>query len=128
MTAALRPAPSRVSAPTPELTLDMTEVGRAVVLRLAGEAQVFDVARFHGPFLWLVARRVPLVVLDLTDLILLSSLAIGALLTLRRDLARFGGRTTIVGARPAVYEVLKAAHLHTLFESHATVEKALASL
>jgi anti-anti-sigma factor len=75
----------------------------------------------------LVARRVPWVVLDLTDLTFVSSLVLGALVGLRRELARFGGRVTMAGARPAVSEVLESARLDTLFVSYTTVEEAVAA-
>jgi anti-anti-sigma factor len=109
------------------MIVGVSEAGGAVVVRLEGEARVMEVARLQMPFMRLVVRRVPLVVLDLTDLAFLSSLAIGALVGLRRDLGRFGGRVRIAGARAAVAEALEATNLFALFESCATVEEALAA-
>jgi anti-anti-sigma factor len=105
----------------------VSEVSGAVVVRLAGEAPVVEVAPLQLSFARLVVRRVPVVVLDLSELTYISSLALGAVLALRRDLGRFGGRIAIAGARSRVYGVLETTRLHTLFESHATVEEALAA-
>src|SRR5262249_43896767 len=51
-----------------------------------------------------LARRPPLVLLDFSELTLLSSLAMGLLVRFRRDLARWGGRVRIAGAPPSVRE------------------------
>ena len=66
-------------------------------------------------------------VLDLSELSLLSSLAMGLLVRFRRDLARWGGRVTIAGARPPIRESLEVTGLVGLFELHAAVTDALAA-
>jgi stage II sporulation protein AA (anti-sigma F factor antagonist) len=115
----------------PDLTGAMivraSEAGGIWVVSLEGEARAADVGRLQMPFMRLVVRRVPLVVLDLGGLRFLSSLALGALVALRRDLARFGGRVSLAGARPAVVEVLEATRFCTLFACYATVEEAVAA-
>src|SRR5262249_54491776 len=50
-----------------------------------------------------------LVLLDFSELTLLSSLAMGLLVRFRRDLARWGGRVRIAGAQPSVRESLEVA-------------------
>jgi hypothetical protein len=59
------------------MIVGVSEAGGAVVIRLEGGARVMEVARLQMPFMRLVVRRVPLVVLDLTDLAFLSSLLPG---------------------------------------------------
>jgi anti-anti-sigma factor len=127
MTTVTQPLASPVSCPAPQLSIEVSEVGRAVVIRLAGEARVLEVARLQWPFARLVACRAPFVVVDVGDLTFISSLAMGALVALRRDLGRFGGHVTIVGARPTVYEALESTGLHLLFEFCPTVAEALAA-
>jgi anti-anti-sigma factor len=109
------------------LIVRVTEEPRGVVLRLEGEAQVPAVDRMQLALLRLVARRVRFVVVDLSGLNLLSSLALGALVGFRRDLVRLGGRVRIAGVQPGVYESMKATRLHTLFEFCDTVAEALAA-
>ena len=74
-----------------------------------------------------VARRPPLVVVDLSGVTFLSSLAMGALVGFSRDLGRCGGRVKLVGIPPLIYESLKTSRLHTLFEICAAVEEAQAA-
>jgi anti-anti-sigma factor len=109
----------------PPLAVTTIDVPRGVVVRLEGAARFDTVDRLQFNLLRLVVRRVPLTVLDLSGLTLLSSLAMGALVSLRRDLARWGGRVRIAGASRSVYESLEAAGLTLLFEFFGTVEEAL---
>ncbi len=41
--------------------------------------------------------------LDLSELTFIASLAMGVLVTFRRDLGRWGGRVRIAGTRPEIY-------------------------
>jgi len=55
----------------------------------------------------------------------LSSLGMGQLVALRRDLGRWGGRVKIACCPPAIQEALNVARLTDFFEFHASVEEAL---
>jgi anti-anti-sigma factor len=129
-------APSQYSAAArleraPEAPFEcrVAEANWGVLLRLEGEAGVHAVDRM--PFILmlmrLVARRPPLVVVDLSGVTFLSSLAIGALVGLRRDLGRWGGRVKLAAIPPLIYESLKTSRLDMLFEICATVEEAQAA-
>ena len=113
-------------APEAPFECRVAETPWGVRLRLEGEAGVHAVDRM--PFILmlmrLVARRPPLVVVDLSGVTLLSSLAIGALVGLRRGLGRWGGQVRLAAVPPVIYESLKTSRLHTLFEICATVEEA----
>jgi anti-anti-sigma factor len=115
----------------PEAPFDcrVAETPWGVLLRLEGEAGVHAVDRM--PFILmlmrLVARRPPLVVVDLSGLTFLSSLAMGALVGFRRDLGRWGGRVKLAAIPPMIYESLKTSRLDMLFELCATVEEAQAA-
>jgi len=116
--------PSR-PAPTPEaLTVNLTDLTHGVVVRLEGSASFNYVDRLQFALIRLVARRTPLVVLDFSELTFISSLAMGILVTFRRDVERWRGRVRIAGARPEIYEALQAAGLAELFEFCTTVEEA----
>ena len=116
--------PSR-PAPTPgALTVSLTDLAHGVVVRLEGSASFNHLDRLQLALVRLVARRTPLVVLDLSELTFIASLAMGILVTFRRDLERWGGRVRIAGARPEIYEALQAAGLTEVFEFCTTVEEA----
>jgi anti-anti-sigma factor len=73
------------------------------------------------------ACRVLLAVLELSELTLLSTLAMGALVSLRRDLGRWGGRVRLAATPPSIHDALTAAGLTDLFEFYRSVEEALAA-
>ena len=113
----------------PEAPFDcrVAEAPWGVLLRLEGEAGVRAPDRMQFILMRLVARRIPLVVVDLSGLTFLSSLAIGALVGFSRELGRFGGRVKLAAVPPVIYESLKTSRLHMLFEVCATVEEAQAA-
>jgi anti-sigma B factor antagonist len=113
--------------PKAALVVRITDLDRAVVVSLAGEASTDNLQTLELALARLLARRVPLAVLDCSALTLLSSLAMGMLVRLRRDLGRWQGRVKLAGVAPRIELALQAARLIDLFEVHATVEQALAA-
>jgi anti-anti-sigma factor len=104
-----------------------TDVKGGVVLHLEGYAGHDVVDEVLPALNRIVARQDPLVVVDLSSLVFLSSLAMWMLMRLRRDLARFQGRVRIACTTPDVYEEFQATRLNTLFEFYDTVDQALAA-
>ena len=119
-----RARPERLPEPLFECRVAETTWG--VLLRLEGAVGVHAVDRmpFIVMLMRLVARRPPLVVVDLSGVTFLSSLAMGALVGFRRDLGRWGGRVKLAAIPPMIYESLKTSRLDMLFEVCATVEEA----
>ena len=113
-------------APEAPFECHVVETAWGVILRLEGEAGVHAVDRmpFMLMLMRLVARRPPLVVVDLSGLTLFSNLAMRALVTFSCDLRRWGGRVKLAAIPPLIYESLKTSRLDTLFEICATVEEA----
>jgi anti-sigma B factor antagonist len=116
------------SQPKAALVVRVTDLDRAVVVSLAGEARTNNVQPLQFALARLLARRVPLAVLDCSALTLLSSLAMGILVGLRRDLGRWQGSVKLAGVGPPIEQALQATRLLNLFEVHATVEQALAAV
>jgi anti-sigma B factor antagonist len=113
--------------PQAALAVRITDRGRAMVVTLAGQASADNLQPLEVALARVLARRVPLAVLDCSALTLLSSLALGMLVGLRRDLRRWHGCVKLAGVGPAVEQALQATRLLDLFEVHATVEQALAA-
>ena len=107
------------------LVVTIADFDGGVLVRIEGEAAIVGLEKLEFAFLRVLARRAPVAVLDLSHLTFVSSLAIGQLVQLRRDLNRWNGRVKIAGCPPAVREALQAAGLVDLFEFHASVEEAL---
>jgi anti-anti-sigma factor len=98
-----------------------------VVVRVEGEAGIVGLEKLEFAFARVIARRAPVAVLDLSHLTFVSSLAIGQLLRLRRDLNRWNGRVKIASCPPTIHEVLQTAGLVDFFGFHASVEEALSA-
>jgi len=120
------PGPRR--QPKATLGVRITDLDRAVVVSVAGEAGTDNLQPLEFALARLLARRVPLAVLDCSALTLLSSLAMGMLVGLRRDLGRWQGCVKLACLTPPIQDVLQATGLTELFEVHATVEEALATV
>jgi anti-sigma B factor antagonist len=119
-------APPRRPAGT-GLDVHSTDLAQGVVVRLNGKVDMLTVDRMQSALGQLLARRVPLAVLDLSGLVFLASLAMAVLVTFRRDLLRGGGRVRLTGVRPEIHECFRVTGLADLFEFYPTVEEALAA-
>ena len=120
----LSPLPRRASD---GLSVAIVDLPRGFQVSVAGAAGTHNLDPLDYALIRMVARRAQFVVLDFSELTFLSSLAMGCLVRLRRDLARWGGRVQLAGTQPAVRESLEAARLGDLFEFYATVADAVAA-
>jgi anti-anti-sigma factor len=96
-----------------------------VIVRVEGEAGVVGIEQLGRACARVTARRASLAVLDLAELTFLSSLGMGQLVRLSRDMSRWGGRVTLAGCRPVIREALETARLGGFFECTASVEEAI---
>jgi anti-sigma B factor antagonist len=97
------------------------------LVRIAGEACIVGLEKLQFAFARLIARRTRLAILDLCQLTFLSSLGMGQLVRLHRDLGRWNGRVKIASCPAAIREALNVAGLLDFFEFHSTVEEALSA-
>jgi anti-anti-sigma factor len=121
-----QPAPSPRERAT--LMATIIDLDGGVVVRIEGEAGIVGLDRLEFVFARVIARRTRLAVLDLAHLTCLSSLGMGQLLRLRRDLGRWDGHVKIASCPPLIREALEIAKLADFFEFHATVEEALSAV
>lgn len=56
--------------------------------------------------------------LDFARLRRISSMDLGALVSLNKRMIRLRGLLTLVNVRPHIYEVFRVTHLHTYFDFH----------
>jgi anti-anti-sigma factor len=124
------PAPVNASPEAPAqqkvpLVATIFDLDFGVIVRVEGEAGVDGIDKLGLALARVIARRTPLAILDLAELIFLSSLAMGQLVRLSRDLARWGGRVKIASCRPLIREALETARLATFFEFTCSVEEAI---
>jgi anti-anti-sigma factor len=130
-TSPLAPVHAQPASPPREratLVATISDLDGGVLVRIEGEAGTVGLDRLEFVFARVIARRTQLAVLDLTHLTFLSSLAMGQLVRLRRDLGRWNGRVKIASCPPLIREALEVARLTGFFELHATVEEALSAV
>jgi anti-anti-sigma regulatory factor len=87
-------------------------------VRLRGEAGVAEASVLESALVAVLVTRPACVTFDLSQLVFISSLAMGPLLTFRRAALRAGARVRLApGLQPAVSEALERAQLLGLFEA-----------
>jgi anti-anti-sigma factor len=94
----------------------VSDLADGVLVRLQGEAGYLEAEVLDAALLPVRARHPALVTFDLSELHLISSLALGILVGFRRSAARTGGRVRLTGLRPTVREVIERAGLTMLLE------------
>jgi anti-anti-sigma factor len=109
------------------LVATLTDLEGGVLVSIEGEARTLGLDHLQFVLARVVARRTTLAVLNVARLTFLSSLAMGYLVGLRRDLGRWNGRVKIAGCPPPIRVVLEAARLADFFEFHATIEEAFSA-
>jgi anti-anti-sigma factor len=94
-------APARISSPTTRserLEILIEERSEDILVRLGGHAGFRQAEQLSAALLGLSAMKPRSVALDLSDLTSISSLAMGALVSFYRGLARAQGRMCLAGA------------------------------
>jgi anti-anti-sigma factor len=112
----------------PALAATIIDLDCGVLLRIEGDAGVVGLEALQFAFARVIARRALLAVLDLGHLTFVSSLAIGQLVRLSRDLNRWNGRVRIASCPPMIRETLEAARVASFFVFHASVEEAISAV
>lgn len=111
--------------PSP-MTVTVERPGAGVLIRLVGEGNIHAVQAMNDGFHPVVAEHSKVVVLDLAGVPVMGSLAMGALITLRKALRRNGGELYVAGARPLVLDAFARTRLAEVLNLRDSVESALA--
>jgi anti-anti-sigma factor len=92
--------------------------GGVVVLKLEGDADTNQVDELDRELRLLSeARPAPKrVVLDLTDVPFVASIAMGVMVRFHQSLTKSGGKVVLAGARPLVADSFRRANLERLFQ------------
>jgi anti-anti-sigma factor len=127
--------PAEVDFPQPSpifkgraLTATIIDLDCGVLVRIEGDAGVAGLEKLQFAFTRVIARRTLLAVLDLSRLTDFSSLAMGLLVRLSRDLGRWNGRVKIANCPPVIRVALEVARLTDFFQFHASVDEAVSNL
>ena len=108
------------------LSLEVQAAGEAAVVHFRGTAGM-DEAGAIGPVLeQLAARRAPLVVLELSEMDFICSMALGAIISAHLKVRRYDGHVVLVDPQPIVRNLLEKTRLTKLFPIYPSVDAALA--
>ena len=110
------------------LTLDVREMGSAVVVAVGGSADMQDSERLRTALNDLADREVARIVVDLSDMDFICSAGLGAIIAAHLRVRHYEGSLSLVNPRPAVRELLETTRLTKLFAIHEDVDHALAGI
>ena len=106
------------------MTLNVTETADAAVVRVVGSAGIVEADRIRETLNELVAREVPVIVMDLAGMDFVTSSVLGAMIDAHVHSREYHGRLRLVNPQPGVMSVLQTTNLTSLFEICPSVEKA----
>jgi anti-anti-sigma factor len=109
------------------LSIEQNEIPahRAVCIKLIGSVELDSIDVLSRAVSDLIRRKPSAVVIDLSKLAFASSLALGALVELRRQLHAQGGHVALVGVSDQLRTGLRMTRLDSFFRIHTTLEEAL---
>jgi anti-anti-sigma factor len=121
------PRDARLPRQAPLVVANIPHNDSTILVKVEGQAGVVGLQELQFSFVQIIARRTRVAVLDLSGLTFISSLAMGLVVGLRRDLARWNGCVMIAGCPSIIVEAFDVAGLTELFTFHASAEAALAA-
>jgi anti-sigma B factor antagonist len=109
------------------LTVDVSQAPGGALVRLVGSAGMDQAHRLQERLEELVARRDPLIVLDLSGLEFVCSMGLGAIIAAYLRARRHDAEMRLAAPRPAVRQLLETTRLTKLLGVFDTVEDAFHS-
>ena len=108
-----------------KIDVQADQTPRGLVVRVIGNAGVDQVDELDRELHVLTALKPKLVVLDLSAVPFVSSMAMGSLLRFRNAVADDGGKVALAALQKNVGDSFRIAGLGKVFAIHATVDEAL---
>jgi len=112
--------------PVARLEVNVTDPPGAVVVSIRGEADHRQADRLGEALARILSRRPARLVLDLSGITFLSSVAIGMLVAFRSALVRHGGEVMVTGIPPHIAGTLHLAGLDGLLKLQSSERTATA--
>jgi anti-sigma B factor antagonist len=109
------------------LRLEVERSAQGIVVRIRGTVGTEDAHRLQEKLEELAVGTAPLIVLDMEGMDFISSMGLAAIIAGHLKARRHDGEIRVVGARPAIAQLLETTRLTKLFTSFPTTEEALAA-
>jgi len=97
-----------------------------IIAFVSGEADVFNSEKLEAVLTPFIAKRPRRLILELSQLTMISSLAMGKLVAARKSMALHGGEVVLVSPIVMVHDALRRARLTDIFKMTASLDEALA--
>ena len=107
------------------LEIEAEQTPRGLVARIVGDLGVDQVDELDRQLHLLTVLKPQLAVLDLSRVAFISSMAIGALVRFRNQVAEGGGRVALAGMQPGVQDSFRYTGLERVFALHKSVAEAV---
>ena len=107
------------------MTIERTQVGDKLVLHVAGRMDAENSAAFESQCESCISEGFTSLVFDLGDLTYVSSMGLGAIVNIAKQLREKGGEVRICCLTGLVRQLFEITRLNHVFPSHDSVESAL---
>jgi anti-anti-sigma factor len=107
------------------VTIERTEVGGKVVLRVAGRMDAENAVQFEQQCESCISEGFTSLVIDLSDLVYISSMGLRSVVASAKKLRDKGGDLRICRLTGLVRQVFEITRLNQVFPPHDSVESAL---
>lgn len=107
------------------VTIERTQVGNKVVLHVAGRMDAENAVHFENQCEACISDGFTSVVVDLADLKYVSSMGLGAIVRIAKQLRDKGGELRICCLTGLVRQLFEITRLNHVFPAHDSVESAL---
>lgn len=108
------------------VTIARLQVGNKVVLRVSGRMDAQNGLQFEQICQSCISEGITNLVIDLDDLVYISSMGLGCLVAVAKTLQEKGGALRICRLNGLVKQVFEITRLDRIFRLHESVESALA--
>ena len=111
--------------PNANLSIDVGSHGQAVLVRLAGSADMDQADALRGALRRVAQGEPNLLVLDLSGLTFICSMALGAMVEAHVSSRHHHGQVRLVNPPPEILKVLVTTRLNSLMPVYPSVEEAV---
>ncbi len=108
------------------LKLETEQQGSTVVVRVCGSVSIGDAESLRDRLAEFTASKVPLIVLDLSEMDFICSTGLGAIILAHVRARRYEGQVRLVAPQPIVRKLLETTRLTKLFQIFSSIPQATA--
>jgi anti-sigma B factor antagonist len=108
-----------------KLEVQTIVAAKRAIVRVSGDAGLANVARLEAELTNVASNRLPLVIIDLTDLTFIASRGMGVLVSFHRRMSLQKGHVRVAAPKSRVRDALEIARLNTVLDMYESLEAAL---